>query len=604
MSKIIDRIYETDVLAVGGGGAGITAAVAAARSGAKVMLVSKGKVGNSGNTIMIGGSYAMDGHSAYHKYGLKEADPTLTKEVLFDSIVKDGFHLADQNMVEQFVEESPEIVNEVRLWAERAGQNFRFGPPATWSMSGHAMGKALYQGIKETPGIETLEDIIIVEILKEDSKATGAIGIDIYTGELVQFNAKAVVLGTGGFQPFSLKNTNSDMTGDGVAMAYRAGAKIADMEFLLFLLTALEPNEIKGSILPVYLLFLGLEFKVYDGEGNEIVIPEALKEIESKSELGKLIDIYYYGRAIVEGRGGEKGGVYFDFTDTPVEEFNKQFDVVEAFFTNFYKKGYYHGDDLKLYRELCLKNKRMEVSMGNEYTVGGILINEKMETSIQGLFAAGECASGVFGANRVADAVTEMMVHGYRAGLSAAEYVKLAPTSDNQKSAEKAAKEILSYLENENGISAAKANLEIERISDKGLSFWRTEEGLEEAIAAYEALEQQLENITLKSKTRAYNYEWIQAIQAKNRLLCSKLAAIMAKERKESRGLHLRLDYPEVDNDHYLVRTIAENINGKDEITTRKPIVTRLPLPEGGKTEYVKYILDNDMGLQNLDYAN
>jgi len=603
VNKIIERIYETDVLVIGGGGAGITAAVAAARSGADVLLISKGKIGNSGNTIMIGGSYAMDGYSAYHTYGLKDADPTLTKDVLFDSIVKDGFHLADQNMVEQFVEESPAIVNEVRLWAERAGQNFRFGPPATWSMSGHAMGKALHQGVKETAGIKTLEDVMIVELLKDGDRTTGALGIDIYTGEIIQLNSKAVILGTGGFQPFTLKNTNSDMTGDGIGMAFRAGAKVADMEFLLFLLTTLEPNEMKGSILPVYLLFLGLEFKVYDGEGNEIIIPHELKEIESKSELGKLIDIYYFGRAIVEGRAGKNGGVYFDFSDTSDEAFNEKFDEIESFFLNFYKKGFYHGDDLKVYRELCIKNKRVEVSMGNEYTVGGILINERMETSIPGLYAAGECASGVFGANRVADAVTEMMVQGYRAGLSAAEYIKQVKYSDNNKNAEETALGLLKYLQNEDGLSAAEVNLQIEKISDKGLTFWRTEEGLIEAINQYETLEKSLDQITLKSKSRAYNFEWIQAIQAKNRLLCSKLAAIMANERKESRGLHLRIDYPEVDNDRYLVRTIAEYKQGKIQLTNRKPIVTKLELPEGGKTEYVKYILENDMGLQNLDYA-
>jgi len=316
---MIDKVYTTDVLVVGGGGAGISAAIAAARSGAKVTIVSKGKVGNSGNTIMIGGSFAMDGHSAYHHYGIKEADATLTKEVLVDSIVKDGFYLSDQSIVEQFVDESPAIVNEVRLWGEKAGQNFVFGKPATWSMSGHAMGKALQLGVKENQGIEIKEDIMIVDLIKTNHKITGAVGIDIYTGEIIQFNAKAVVLGTGGFQPYTLKNTNSDMTGDGVAMAYRAGAKLADMEFLLFLVTCLEPNEIKGSILPVFFVFNpDFKYKITDAQGNEIIIPEKLKEIEEKSELGKLIDLYYFGKSILAGKGTEDGGIYFD-PEKPVE---------------------------------------------------------------------------------------------------------------------------------------------------------------------------------------------------------------------------------------------------------------------------------------------
>jgi succinate dehydrogenase / fumarate reductase flavoprotein subunit len=602
-NKVIDRVYETDVLAVGGGGAGITAAIAARRSGARVTLVSKGKIGNSGNTIMIGGSFAMDGESAYHKYGLTEADPSYTKEVLFNGIVKDGFYLNDQNIVEQFVEESPEIVNEVRLWGERAGQTFLFGKPATWVMSGRGMGRALLQGLNETEGIERVEDVIIVELLKEGDKVTGAMGIDIYSGDIIQFNAKAVVLGTGGFQPMSLKNTNSDMTGDGVAMAFRAGAKLADMEFLLFLITALEPNEIKGSILPIMAL-ISPKFKYVarDKDGNEIVVPPRMKEIEAKSELCKLIHLYYYGKAVAEGRGTEDQGVYFDLSQNTDAEIEQMFDGLIDFMAKLYKRGYYHGDNIMEYKELALRSKRLKIGMGNEYTVGGIVVNESMETSVPGLFAGGECTSGCFGANRVADAVVEMLVQGYRAGLSAAGYAAGSDATQSDAAAAQIAEQLLALFDNEGGISAATANLTIESISDKGLSFFRSEEGLNTAIQAYEQLEQELANVTLKSKSRAYNFEWIQAIQAGNRLLCAKVAAMMARERKESRGLHLRLDYPDVDNDNFLVRIIADNVNGEIALTSRKPIATRVPLPAGGKTEFIQFMLDNDMGLENVQH--
>ncbi|MCD4714863.1 MAG: FAD-binding protein [Clostridiales bacterium] len=592
----------TDVLIVGGGGAGITAAISSAKNGADVLIASKGKVGNSGNTIMIGGSYAMDGESAYHDYGIKEADPKLTKKVLFDSIINDGFHISDQNLVEQFVEESPWIVNEVRLWAEKAGQKFKFGKPATWAMSGRAMGRALYQGLIDSDNIDFLEDVMVVELIKKNDTIIGAIAIDIYSGEMIEINSKSVVLGTGGFQPFSLKNTNSDMTGDGIAMAFRAGAKVADMEFLLFLLTALEPNEIKGSIMPVYFTFFDFKYKVTDRDGNEVVIPPELKAIEGKSELCKLIDLYYYGKVVSEGKGTENDGVYFDFSDSTDEEINSMFEGLMDYYSNFYKKGYYHADSVETYRDIILKNRRIKVSMGNEYTLGGIVINEKMETSLKGLYAAGECTSGTFGANRVADAVVEMMVQGYRAGVTAAEYAKGATFKENREMSKKIVETYLSYFDNSGGISAAIANIELENISDKAIHFLRNENDLNNAIIAYEKLEEKLKSVSLHSKSKAYNFEWISAIQAKNRLQCAKLAAIMAKERKESRGLHLRSDFPMVDNERYLIRQMAELLEGQIVITSRSPIVTSYDLPIGQQKDYFSYILEHEMGLENLLY--
>lgn len=595
----IDAIIETDVLVVGGGGAGASAAVAAARGGAKVLLVSKGQAGNSGNTIMIGGSYAMDGHSAYYEYGIKNADPTLTKDILYESIVKDGFYLNDQNMVNQFVEESPAIVYEIKEWAEKAGKPFVFHKPATWWMSGNMMGSALKYGLRNTGGIEVMEDIIIVDLLKKGDAVSGAIGINIMTGELLQFNARSVVLGTGGFQPFSFKNTNSDMTGDGPAMAFRAGAKLADMEFLLFLMTALEPKNITGSILPLMVATNpNFKYRAVDKNGKELNVPPKLKDIETKSELCKLIHIVYYGKAITSGEGTEKGGVYLDVLNTD-EELDQVFDETVEMFEGFYKKGFYHGDDINQVREMVKRTRKWEIGLGNEYSVGGILVNEKMETGVKGLYAGGECASGVFGANRVADAVTEMLVQGYRAGTSAAEYAKKAE-SCNPENMEEIVSRLLSVFDNGEGITVTEAVKKLETISDKGLNCYRTGEGLEEAVDEYVKLERLLDKISLKNKSRAYNYEWIQYIQLKNRLTCSKVAAMMGSMRKESRGLHLRLDYPEIDNENWLVRIIAENKDGEVVLSTRKPVEGKVSLPEPSKIGYETYLLENDLGLENL----
>lgn len=586
--SLIAKQVNVDVLVAGGGGAAVTAAIAATRNGAKVAIVSKGKIGNSGNTIMIGGSYGMDGESAYKEFQIKEADPTLTKDALFESIVMDGFLLSDQNMVDQFVEKSPQIVYEVKNWGEEAGQNYEFYPPGMWKVSGRGMGRSLQQGLDKTPGIDRYEDMMLVDLLKKDGRVVGAIALDLKSGELVQFNAKATVLGTGGFQPYSFKNTNSDMTGDGPAMAFRAGAQVADMEFLIYLISALEPNEIKGSILPLLMLFRDpFVYDPTDGNGNIIEVPQRLREMEKVSEMCKLMHLFYYGKVIADGKGTPNGGIYFDFSRCTDEQIDEMFVATMNHFDGFYKRGYYHGDDINEYKRIIKQNRRIEVGLSNEYSIGGIFVDETMATTIPGLYAAGECASGVFGANRVADAVTEMLVQGYGAGESAAKYAAGKELSSADDSVvETLVAESTKYFANADGISVAEATRRMEAASDRGLGFYRDEKTLTEAIEEYKSLEKHMENLFFRSKTRRYNNEWIRTLQLRNRLLCSRIATEMALLRKESRGLHLRADYMYIDNDNFLIRMMAEQDGDNIRITSRRPIETKVSLPTSGKMEY------------------
>ena len=161
MLQVSERIT-ADVLVIGGGGAACTAAVAAARNGAKVALVCKG--------------------SAYYDYHVPGADPSFTKEELFKAIVNDGFNLSDQRIVEQFVEESPRIVYEVKQWGEEIGEKFGFYPPANWDVTGRSMGRALMNGVAKTPNITIYNDVAVTDLLKSGDSVTGAIGIDMYGG--------------------------------------------------------------------------------------------------------------------------------------------------------------------------------------------------------------------------------------------------------------------------------------------------------------------------------------------------------------------------------------------------------------------------------------
>ena len=604
MLQVAETII-ADVLVIGGGGAACTAAVAAARNGAKVVMVSKGKAGNSGNTIMIGGSYGMDGESAANVYHVPGADPSFTKEDMFRSIVNDGFNLSNQRLVEQFVEESPRIVYEVKQWGEEIGEKFEFYAPGNWDVTGRSMGRALMNGVKKTPGITIYNDIAVTDLLKSGEKVTGVLGMDLYGGRLIRFEAKATILCTGGFQPYTLKSTNTDSTGDGQAMAYRAGARLADMEFMLFMVTAIEPNEIKGSILPALCTFrAAFDYDPVDGTGRKIEIPEKVREMESVSEMCKVLDMYYYGRVLNEGRASPHGGFYFDFSRFSDEEIDVMFDAVMDHFEGFYRHGFYHGENIMEYRDLIKKNRRIEVGFGGEYSVGGIHIDENMYTGVPGLYAAGEVGCGAFGANRVADAVTEMIVQGYKAGEVAAQRTAgegLVPS--DEASVRQAVGVLETLLANEGGIRTGEAKRRLQVISDNTLKLLRTEETLSAGLAQYQELGRQMEHLTLQGKGLLYNRELLDALQLRNLLTCSRVAARMALERKESRGVHLREDYPMIDNVDWQVRLVSTWKDGADCLEKEVPVVTRIPLRAPEKVDYSTFVLTEDLGMKNMEDA-
>lgn len=602
------KIVETDVLSIGGGGAGIMTAIAAKKSGARVTLVSKGKVGNSGDTIMIGGSYSMDGESARNTYGIKKADASLTKNYLFEQIVKQSFFLSEQNLVEQFVEESPAVVYNCYQWGERAKQKQMFFPPATWMLSGHAMGKALQQGLSKTPGIEIIEDTMVVDLLKSDEKITGAIGFNIFSGQPIEFHAKAVVIGTGGYQPFSVTSTNSDVTtGDGIAMAYRAGAQLADMEFMIFIPTALEPESSKGSILPYLLYSSGIPIGTCDSEGTPIKIPREMQKISKGSELGKVISNYYWSNRLAQGKGTANGGLYMDFSKLakiPKFIFNIGFDKLLDFFKDYYKYGYYHSDDLLYFKKLMLEQKKIEFALCSEYSMGGIVIDEKMSTCVPGLYAAGEASSGVFGACRVADATTEMMVQGNRAGISAAQYAMgISGTPVDNEQVRVALEKINAPLIHTQGFNAMEVIKEIHRAADAGFGSFRNEEGLSAALSKIDRIRmEKLPNLAAKSKSQNYNFERLYALQAENLLTCAEAGIRAALLRRESRGFHLRTDYPQVDNEKWTVRILAAKGPDGMTLSKRKPVTTKVPIPQGKEANIAEYIVNQKLKFKNADF--
>jgi succinate dehydrogenase / fumarate reductase flavoprotein subunit len=595
---MVDRVVETDVLVVGGGGAGSSAAVAARRAQSKVTLVAKGGLGRSGNTIMASAALGLDGESAY-RLGEKKADRAFTKDVLFKMIVKAGFYLSEQDLVQQFVEAAGERVKELLEVGRRAKQRFMFLPPGSWFTSGKAIGLACRQCLRDTGGIDVIEDVMICELLIREGKVTGALGIDVYTGQLIAFRAKAVVLCTGGYQPFSFKCTSRGTTGDGMAMAYRAGAKLADMEFLQFMPgVLLSPRAHRGSIFPFVWYEAGFAVpEMVNNAGEKIIenIPSELKTLAQGGEWAKLICTYYWGKEIASGKGTPRGGIYLDFSNLPKIKYLRAALKARVILRLWYgKKWWYQGEDMSDLHKMAKEGIPWEVGLSSQYSLGGVVVDTQMSTGVPGLFAGGEVTSGVFGANRVARALTEMLVQGYQAGLAAAKYSRQVEEIEIEADQLATVKErILRPFKGKKGSSPSKIRAAIEASADAGFGFVRDKASLKATLQKIEAIRNEdLMQMSVGSQSRAYNYEWIEAIQLENLITCIEAGVRAALMRQESRGYHLRTDCPEVDHVNFLERIVVKNDNGKLCLTSRKPISSILPFPRGKHMNIMNYVIE------------
>jgi succinate dehydrogenase/fumarate reductase flavoprotein subunit len=243
-----------DVLVIGSGGAGLRAAIEAAAVGCSTLVLSKGKVNRSGATLLAGANISADvecdGNSLYNM-GFPEAGKDDSKDAWFEEIVYQGMFLNNQRLVETYVDAAPDRVRELINWGVKV---YGLESERGISVSSRELLDALMQKVGES-GVECESDVEAVDLLLTDGHVSGVLGIDVFTGDYVAYAAKAVVLATGGWHslyPFSAGST--DLTGDGQAMAYRAGAELANMEMVTFCPnTVLTPRRYRGSIMPCIL---------------------------------------------------------------------------------------------------------------------------------------------------------------------------------------------------------------------------------------------------------------------------------------------------------------------------------------------------------------
>ncbi|MBU7031281.1 MAG: FAD-binding protein [Theionarchaea archaeon] len=555
------------ILIIGGGGAGIQAALAVAstRDDLRVILVDKGVLGKSGCTILGG----------FSCNAVLETSPDDSPSHHFEDTVREGRFINDQPLVEIYTQKAPERVKELHrmggVFEEENGvlkQELVPGhshPRALFNNlhTGKSMAMALRRGALESD-VEICDECIILRILVHDSVLWGAVGFDIVQGKFILFECPAIIITTGGCgQLYRHSTTSLGSTGDGLALAYEAGAELQDMEFIQFFpTTQCYPRLLNLNPTFPSMLRYTAGCRLYNSEGREF-----LKDMNpdwtyamTRDEVSQAIY-----REIQEGRGSPHGGVYMDVLHLSPEEIKKKFS-----FSQIYSRLLSMGIDLT--------KDVIETTVSAHFSMGGIRVDSTLQTCVGGLFAAGEAIAGVHGANRLpGNALSEILVTGYEAAIHAIHYVdRMSPTHDHSKVYDGSECEALSaLLKRESGISPIALKKSIQEIMWDHVGVIRDKRGLEDGLHKIEALTRDFEAMSLASQTCIWNKELIDAFEVGFMTTVARLIAQGALFREESRGSHFRQDFPESDHKTWLVNIIHKKGN---YMTISRPRISRMPL--------------------------
>ncbi len=553
--------HEYDVLVIGAGGAGLRAAIAAREADCSVAIVCKSLLGKA-HTVMAEGGIA----AAFGNMG--EPD---SWRVHFVDTMKGGSFLNNYRMVEIFTREAPERVLEL----EEYGAVFDRTPEgliAERPFGGHTYRRLNHVG--DRTGLEMIRalqdkavslspavymETTLTRLLKDGDRVAGAVGYDRQTGKFILFRAKAVILATGGWGRMYKVTSNSwESTSDGVMMAFEAGAELMDMEMVQFHPTGMVwPPGVKGLLVTEGVRGEGGMLRNSRGERfmfNPEYIPpvykgqfaeteeEGLRWLEDKKNNRRppeLLSRDVVSRAIykevIAGRGSEHGGVYLDVTHRDA-----------AYIKRTLPSMYEQFMDLA---DIDITRRPMEVYPTIHYTMGGVRVDpETALTSLPGLYAAGEVAAGLHGANRLGgNSLSDLLVFGKRAGEAAAHYAGKAEHGEIEPNqVEEESTLLLAPFESAGNESPYTLTVELQEAMQADAMIARSEETLTRCLGKILVLQERTGNLHLAG-TRIYNPGWHAARDIRFMLKTSEIIVQCALERKESRGAQWRTDYPDQD---------------------------------------------------------
>jgi succinate dehydrogenase/fumarate reductase flavoprotein subunit len=564
LSNLVDEIVNTDILIVGSEGAGARAAIEAAGRVASVVVTTKGIVGKSGATVTADADIDVDSRSCYELFGLP-GDVNDSPEKFMEDMIIEGEYLGDQNMIEIHCKEAPGRTKELVEWGAKIdyltkAPGHRY-PRGIW-IPGVEITRVLTREINKR-NIRLIEHLMVTDLLTNDGQVVGALGLDILHGKLLAFQAKAVILATGGAMRIYPHTTAPDeLTGDGLAMAYRAGAELCEMEFPMFLPYCLITPPAVDGVDFTYNLSAYLEAYALNRLGERYMTRWDPVRMERTT---RDINSIAAGVEIAEGRGSPNGGTYLSFKHLP----NNLIEATAEWLPeglNHWRYGNFHIKDFIP----DLTQSAMETAPASHFWNGGLRINERCETSLPGLYAAGEGTASIHGANRVSgNALTMTQVWGPRAGEFAAQFAASTPHKEiDLKQVAALKQKLLSGFERRDGSNAIETRKQIRDLAYHKVGIVRNAKGLAEALKAIPALSEEAGNPSLHYKERVFNMEWVEAIQNENMVTVLEMVARASLMRTESRGALYRTDYPKVNNLEWTQHVVIHQANSAMELNT------------------------------------